>query len=150
MRWTWLEQLPAATFYVFWSALLSTTKLHAIIYCCVQTMITRATATHMSSYFDKPRPQQRSGRENQSGHMASLVICYNSGLTWSVWSYRPLSTAARATGSQSSSLCKCVSMCVLGGSPGGKGSLVSQFSALIGVNEWSFCCSAESLHLLFT
>lgn len=75
-------------------------------------MITRATATHMSSYFDKPRPQQRSGRENQSGHMASLVICYNSGLTWSVWSYRPLSTAARATGSQSSSLCKCVCMCV--------------------------------------
>lgn len=98
-----------------------------------------------------PIPRQ-SGRELQSGDTALLVICYNRGLTRFVWFHRPLSTAARATGSQSSSVCLCgrgcrVCVCVWDGSPAGKGSLVCRFSALIGLNEWSFCCSAESLHL---
>lgn len=42
-------------------------------------------------------------------------------------------------------VCVCVRLCWVEVQQG-KGSLVSQFSALIGVNEWPFCCSAESLH----
>ncbi len=115
---------------------------------------------HELILWQAPPTLQLSGGELQSGDTALLVICYNRGLTRFVWSHRPLSTAARTTGSQSSSVCvwewgggcscMCVDVCVLGGSPAGKGSLVSRFSALIGVNEWPFCCSAESLHLSFS
>lgn len=108
---------------------------------------------HELILWQAPPIPQRSGRELQSGDTAPLVICHNGGLTRFVWSCRPLSTVARATGSQSHSVCECacvggdvVCVCV-GGSPPGKGSLVSQFSALIGLNDRSFCCSAESLHL---
>ena len=84
------------------------------------------------------------------------VICLNGGLTCFLWSCRTFSTAARSTGSQPQCanaclggalehVCVCVRLCWVEVQQG-KGSLVSQFSALIGVNEWPFCCSAESLH----
>lgn len=73
----------------------------------------------MSSSFDKLHPPlQPSGGELQSGDTAPLVICYNRGLTRFIWSHRPLSIAARTTGSQSSSVCRrgslcmCMGMCV--------------------------------------
>lgn len=86
---------------------------------------------------------------HQSDDNTPLVICYNRNVTRFVWSHRQPSTAARAAGGQSSLERKCVFVCVFDGSPAGKESLVSQFSALIGVNEQLFCYSFCKLIYFF-
>lgn len=87
---------------------------------CNQTLATvnndnKRTTTHMSSSFDKLHPTYSRVTGSIGLVTRLLVNCHNRGLTRFVWSRQPLSTAARTTGSQSSSVCKCAfggGMCV--------------------------------------